>query len=93
MRVALELEFPEDKAALFVRLLQSLPPGLTAHFVRPKPSPSTDAAEPEATELTAAEEKQLLHDLFGAWKSDVGGEEMVRQIYEARQTNHREVDV
>ena len=44
-------------------------------------------------ELTAAEEKQLLHELFGAWKSDVSGEEMVREIYDARQSDHRDVEL
>ena len=91
MRVALELEFPDEKAALFVRLLQSLPPGLTVHFSRPKPGQSTAFAEAEATELNAAEEKLLMHELFGAWKSDVSGEEMVREIYDARQSDHRDV--
>ena len=93
MRVSLELEFPDEKAALFVRLLQSLPPGLTARFSCPRPGQSTDFAEAESTELTAAEEKQLLHELFGAWKSDVSGEEMVREIYDARQSDHRDVEL
>ena len=93
MRITLELEFPDEKADLFVRLLQFLPPGLTAHFSRPDLNQSADIAGPESAELTDAEEKQLLHELFGAWKSDVSGEEMVRQIYEARQSNHRAVDL
>lgn len=93
MRVALELEFPDEKAALFVRLLQSLPPGLTARFSRPKPGQLTDLAETESTGLTSAEEKQLMHELFGAWKSDVSGEEMVREIYDARHSDHRDVEL
>ena len=93
MRVALELEFPDEKAALFVRLLQSLPPGLTAHFSRPKPGQSSEFDEVEPTVLSGAEEKLLLHELFGAWKSDVSGEEMVREIYDARQSDHREVEI
>ena len=76
-----------------MRLLQSLPPGLTARFSRPKPGQLTDFAEAEPKELTAAEEKQLLHELFGAWKSDVSGEEMVREIYESRQSDHRDVEL
>ncbi len=96
MKLAVELEFSEEQVASALVWLQSLPTGIAARL-RGKgkklvEKPAVGAAETEAT-LSVAEEKQLLHELFGAWKSDVSGDEMNRIIDEARQTGHREVEL
>lgn len=71
--------------------LQSLPDGLIAHFEGRK---QTDlAAKPADAELSEAEQNRLLHELFGSWKSEESGEEMVRRIYADRQDQPREVDL
>ena len=96
MKLAVELEFPEEQAALALEWLQSLPTGIAARL-RGKGKKGTvksaiGAAGADAT-LSVAEEQQLLHELFGAWKSDVSGDEMNRAIEETRQTGHREVEL
>ncbi len=50
---------------------------------------------PEAAneELSEAEQNRLLHEVFGSWKSDESGEEMVRRIYADRRDQPREVDL
>ena len=91
MRVAVELEFPDDRAAAAFQWLQSLPADMVAHFTsRKQPG---QAAQPATEELSETEQQQLLHELFGAWKDGVSGEEMVREIYEARDSGHREVEL
>jgi hypothetical protein len=42
-----------------------------------------------ADKLSEAEQHKLLDQLFGAWKDEVSGEEMVREIYAARTNNAR----
>ena len=93
MKIALELEFPDEQAAAFMQRLQSLP-GLTARFLRLRPEVQASAVVPEASgELTDAEQKALLYKVFGSWQSDVSGDEMVRQIYADRRDEPREVNL
>ncbi|MDO7849680.1 hypothetical protein Q5H92_25175 [Hymenobacter sp. M29] len=93
MKIALELEFPDEQAAAFMQRLQSLP-GLTARFLRLRPEPQVSPIAAEATdELTEAEQKALLYKVFGSWQSDVSGDEMVRQIYADRRDEPREVNL
>ena len=94
MKIALELEFPDEQAAAFMQRLQSLP-GLTARFLRLRPEPQTASDETgEAVgELTEAEQKALLYKVFGSWQSDVSSDEMVRQIYADRRDEPREVNL
>ena len=42
-----------------------------------------------ADKLSEAQQNELLHQVFGAWKDEVSGEEMVREIYAARTNNAR----
>jgi len=90
MRVSVELEFPDDRAAAAFQWLQSLPDDMVAHFAGRY---QRVVAKPATEELSAAEQQRLLHELFGAWKNGVSGEEMVREIYEARDSGHREVEL
>jgi hypothetical protein len=93
MKIALELEFPDEQAAAFMQRLQSLP-GLTARFLRLRPEAQTSPVVSEAVgELTDAEQKALLYKVFGSWQSDVSGDEMVRQIYDDRRDEPREVNL
>jgi hypothetical protein len=45
--------------------------------------------QPVAKKLSEAEQHELLDQLFGAWKDEVSGEEMIREIYAARTNNAR----
>ena len=93
MKIALELEFPDEQAAAFMQRLQSLP-GLTARFLRLQPDQQTEQPASElAGELTEAEQKALLYKVFGGWQSEVSGDEMVRQIYADRRDEPREVNL
>ena len=96
MKLAVELEFSEEQAALALEWLQSLPAGIAARLrgkgKKLAKNQSIDSVKASAT-LSLAEEQQLLHELFGAWKSEVSGDEMNRAIDEARQTGHREVEL
>lgn len=91
MRIALELEFPDAQAASFVQLLAL--PGLTARFLQIDQQVESTTTQATDKKLSTAEEEALLHELFGAWKNGVSGEEMVREIYEARDSSHREVEL
>ena len=96
MKFALELEVPDEQAIAALRWLQSIPSGLVAKFRggQPRPSevtlPGTDAT---SEELPEAEQHRLLHEVFGSWKSEESGEEMVRRIYADRQDQPREVNL
>lgn len=50
-----------------------------------------------AESLTAARNQylnELLHEVAGSWQSDESGEELVKQIYEARTHNaHRDAEI
>ena len=93
MKIALELEFPDEQAAAFMQRLQRVP-GLTARFLRLRPEVQVSAVVSESSgELTEAEQKALLYKVFGSWQSDVSGDEMVRQIYADRRDGPREVNL
>ena len=92
MRVALELEFPDEQAASVMRLLQALP-GLTIRFLQVDQYRAHRTLPIVDKKLTAAEEEALLHEVFGSWKSAESGEEMVRRLYTDRQDQPREVDL
>ncbi len=94
MKFALELEVPEEQAAAALHWLKSIPNGLVAKFRGSQRLPG-EVTMPEAAEedLSEAEQNRLLHEVFGSWKSEESGEEMVRRIYADRQDQPREVDL
>ena len=47
------------------------------------------SVQPVAKKLSAAEQHELLDQLSRAWKDEVSGEEIVREIYAARTNNAR----
>ena len=95
MKFALELEVPDEQAAAALHWLQSIPKGLVAKF-RGKQRLPGEVELPEmgdSEDLSEAEQRRLLHEVFGSWKSEESGEEMVRRIYADRQDQPREVDL
>ncbi|MBD2769927.1 hypothetical protein IC235_18715 [Hymenobacter sp. BT664] len=98
MKIALELEFPDEQAALVMRQLQGLPE-ITVRFLGPEAieQRSVSAARSlrgpaQPTEhLSEQQQNELLDQVFGSWQSDETDEELVRQIYAARQDNPRDV--
>ena len=79
-----------------MRQLQGLPE-MTIRFLRTSALDQQQAvvARPSASHprLSEQEQNELLDQVFGSWQSDETGEELVRQIYEARQDKPREVDL
>jgi hypothetical protein len=91
MKLAVELEFPDEQAGAAIQWLQSLPADFVARFQgRQQHEP---VATPATEELSEAEQQRLLHEVFGSWQSEESGEEMVRRIYADRQDHPREVDL
>lgn len=91
MKVAVELEFPAERAAAAFQWLQSLPADIVAHFASRQPRGLV--AQPATEELSEAEQQQLLHEVFGSWQSNESGQELVQSIYADRQDQPREVDL
>lgn len=86
MKLALELEFPDDQAANVLRLLQNTP-NVTARILTHPASLPTSAPKSEA-ELEA-----LFQQLAGSWQSDENGDELNRQLREARQDQPRDIEL
>lgn len=92
MKVALELEFPDEQAASVMRQLQNLPE-MTIRFLK------TDAQLPQASQLsskeTLSEQEQhaLLDQVFGSWQQEEGEEDLLSQIYGGRRDAPREVNL
>ncbi|SHL17412.1 hypothetical protein [Hymenobacter psychrotolerans] len=87
MKLALELEFPDDQAANVLRLLQSVPEVTT----RILPHPASVGVN--TAPLGAADQQRLLHELFGSWHSEESGDELARQLQEARYFRERDVEL
>jgi hypothetical protein len=86
MKLALELEFPDDQAAHILRLLQSVP-DVTARIL-PHPASAPIVASKSEAELEA-----LFQQLAGSWQSDENGDELNRQLREARQDQPRDIEL
>jgi hypothetical protein len=89
MRVALELEFPDEQAASVMRQLQSLPE-MTIRFLK------TDAqardTEPLSSKEPLSEQHALLDQVFGSWQQEEGEEDLMSQIYSSRRDALRKVE-
>lgn len=93
MKVA--LEFPDEKAAFVMELLNSLP-YMKAHAIEldtpAMPVPTSSSSEANAAK--AAEREQKFYALFGAWKEDgETGDDFNRMLQEARHTEHRDIEL
>lgn len=92
MKVA--LEFPDEKAAFVMELLNSLP------YMRARPigvdAPATPArtSSSEADAAEEAEREQRFYALFGAWKVEgETGDDFNRMLQEARHTEQRAIEL
>lgn len=94
MKVALELEFPDEQAASVMRQLQGLPE-MTIRFlstgVLERWREAISERPADQNRLSEQEQNALLDQVFGSWQSDETGEQLVRQIYEARQDKPRDI--
>jgi len=94
MKFALELEVPDEQAVAALHWLQNIPDGLTAKLRGKQHLPGeVSGPDADAEELPEVEQSRLLHEVFGSWKSEETGEEMVRRIYADRQDQPREVNL
>jgi hypothetical protein len=91
MKLAVELEFPDEQASAAIQWLQSLPVGFVARFQGHQQR--EPVATPATEELSEAEQHRLLHEVFGSWKSEESGEDLISQIYGSRQDQPREVNL
>jgi hypothetical protein len=92
MRVAVELEFPDEKAASVMRQLQSLPE-MTIHFLKADAQGCTTEPLSSKEPLSEQEQHALLDQVFGSWKHEEGKEDLLSQIYGSRHDAPREVDL
>ncbi|GAA3951903.1 hypothetical protein [Hymenobacter algoricola] len=88
MKLALELEFPDDQAANVLRLLQNTP-NVTARVI-PHPASTVPGAVPVTSE---AELEKLFQQLAGSWQSDENGDELNRWLREDRQDQPRDIEL
>lgn len=52
-----------------------------------------DSPAPRSRQADAARRAALFRSLFGAWQSDDNGEELNRQLREARQTSRPDIEL
>ena len=91
MRVALELEFPDEQAASVMRQLQSLPE-MTIRFLGPRNALTTQLPARKSP-LSEQEQNELLDKVFGSWQQEEGEEDLMTQIYGSRRDAPREVNL
>ena len=91
MKVALELEFPDEQAADAFRWLQNLPAGWAARWKQR--NTRKRAVNPDFQPLSEAEQQRLLNEFAGSWQSDENGTELARQIQEGRHFRDRDVEL
>lgn len=92
MKVAFELEFPDEQAADAFRWLQNLPAGWAARWKQrktKKPAISQDGQ----TRMSEADQNRLLDEFAGSWQSAENGTELARQIRESRYFRDRDVEL
>lgn len=96
MRVALELEFPDEQAASVMRQLQGLPE-MTIRFLRTDAPEQRNASVSQRSvrkaPLSEREQTELLDQVFGSWQQEDGEEDLMSQIYGSRRDAPREVNL
>ncbi len=94
MKVAFELEFPDEQAADAFRWLQNLPAGWAARWKQRKSKQNIIAPESgNQPKLSEADQNRLLDEFTGSWQSDEDGTELARQIRESRYFRDRDVEL
>ena len=96
MRVALELEFPDEQAASVMRKLQDLPE-MTIRFLKTDLLAQRSAPVVKhlagKSPLSEQEQNALLDKVFGSWQQEEGEEDLMSQIYGSRRDAPREVNL
>ncbi len=93
MKVAFELEFPDEQAADAFRWLQNLPAGWAARFKQRKTKQNGAPNPGNQPTRSAVELAKLADEFAGSWQSDEDGTELARQIRESRHFRDRDVDL
>ncbi|RZK24990.1 MAG: hypothetical protein EOO63_16660 [Hymenobacter sp.] len=92
MKVA--LEFPDEKAAFVMELLNSLPYMKAQAIGFDAPTTPVRASSSEVDATKEAEREQKFYALFGAWKTEgETGDDFNRMLQEARHTEHRDIEL
>ena len=93
MKVALELEFPDEQAASVLRKLQDLPE-MTIRFLKTDiPAQLKVQHLIGKVPLSEQEQNELLDKVFGSWQQEEGEEDLMSQIYGSRRDAPREVNL
>ena len=93
MKVAFELEFPDEQAADAFRWLQNLPAGWAARWKQRKTKKPVATGQDNRTKLSEADQNRLLDEFAGSWQSAENGTELARQIRESRYFRDRDVEL
>ncbi len=93
MKVAFELEFPDEQAADAFRWLQNLPVGWVARWKQRKPKQAVAINPGNHLPLSTADQHRLIDEFAGSWQSDEDGTELARQIRESRYFRDRDVEL
>jgi hypothetical protein len=93
MKVAFELEFPDEQAADAFRWLQTLPAGWAARWKQRKTKKDVNTSQHNQPKLSDADQNRLLDEFAGSWQSDEDGTELSRQIRESRYFRDRDVEL
>jgi hypothetical protein len=93
MKVAFELEFPDEQAADAFLWLQNLPAGWAARWKQRKTKKRVNVSQDNQPKLSDADQNRLLDEFAGSWQSDEGGTELARQIRESRYFRDRDVEL
>ena len=93
MKVAFELEFPDEQAADAFRWLQNLPTGWAARWKQRKTKKPVVNGRDSQARLSETDQNRLLDEFAGSWQSDEDGTELARQIRESRYFRDRDVEL
>lgn len=93
MKIAFELEFPDEQAADAFRWLQNLPAGWAARWKQGKAKKQVTNNPADQPKRSEVEQHQLLNEFAGSWQSDEDGTELARQIRESRYFRDRDVEL
>ena len=93
MKVAFELEFPDEQAADAFRWLQNLPAGWAARWKQQKTKKPATISQDNPPKLSETDQNRLLDEFSGSWQSDEDGTELARQIRESRYFRDRDVEL
>lgn len=93
MKIAFELEFPDEQAADAFRWLQNLPAGWAARWKQGKAKKQVTNNPADQPKRSEVEQHQLLNEFAGSWQSDEDGTELAHQIRESRYFRDRDVEL